>query len=117
MWRKILNLFLLSHVAIAFLMLIKTQETFLLRYINSSFIVGGLLFFLGLTFFLLSSGFFDLTAYAFRRVFTINGQALSKKEVDEMRNMSELVTIDYVPFMVTGSLILLCMGMGLFIYY
>lgn len=117
MIKKIVSLFLFSQFCVLIFMFFSPSSNHLLEYINFTFMVGGVLFFLGLTILLMSSGFLDATVYGFRRVFLVNGKALSKEEVDEMRKLSDLITIRYSPFLISGALVLLCMGLALFIYY
>jgi Zn-dependent protease with chaperone function len=116
-WKKVATMFSISQIVIILLVLIRTNSIPLIDYINVSFLIGGLFFFIALSIFLMSSGFLDLTVYGFRRVFSVNGRTLSKEEVEEMRKLSELVTVNYLPFLLTGILILFVIIGALYFYY
>ncbi len=105
---------MVAHVVIVSLMFIYFKELTLLSYINASFIVGGVLTFLGLVSFVFSTGFFDVFSVSMRKVVT------SKRRMDDvmaMRKPSEIFSGNVSPMLSSGALILIMMGIGLLIYY
>ncbi|WP_158598224.1 DUF3899 domain-containing protein [Falsibacillus albus] len=117
MLRKIAKQFLPSQIVIFAILFIKYHGITLVDYINVSFLIGGIFLFFSISIFLLSSGFFDLVTQGFRRTFAINSKMISKEEVDEMRPLSELITIPYIPSMINGFLLYAIMLICLWIYY
>ncbi|MER2088563.1 MAG: DUF3899 domain-containing protein [Sporosarcina sp.] len=112
--KKIIRNFLISHVVIILLMLIYFKEMTLLSYINASFIIGGVLTFLGLVSFIFSTGFFDVFTVSMRKVVT------SKRRMDDMmamRKPSEIFSGNVSPMLGSGALILIAMGIGLLLFY
>ncbi|NYF23988.1 DUF3899 domain-containing protein [Sporosarcina sp. JAI121] len=112
--KKIIRNFLISHVVIILLMLIYFKEMTLLSYINASFIIGGVLTFLGLVSFIFSTGFFDVFTVSMRKVVT------SKHRMDDMmamRKPSEIFSGNVSPMLGSGALILIAMGIGLLLFY
>ena len=112
--KKIIKNFLIAHAVIVLLILLYFKELTLLSYINASFIVGGMLTFLGLVSFVFSTGFFDFFTVSMRKVVT------SKRRMDDvmaMRKPSELFSGKVSPMLGSGTLILLIVGIGLLIYY
>ncbi|XKI11297.1 DUF3899 domain-containing protein [Sporosarcina sp. ANT_H38] len=105
---------MVSLVVIVSIMLIYFKELTLLSYINASFIVGGVLTFLGLVSFVFSTGFFDLFTVSMRKVVS------SKRRMDDvasMRKPSEIFSGNVSPMLGGGVLILATMGIGLLIFY
>lgn len=95
-------------------MLIYFKEMTLLSYINASFIIGGVLTFLGLVSFIFSTGFFDVFTVSMRKVVT------SKHRMDDMmamRKPSEIFSGNVSPMLGSGALILIAMGIGLLLFY
>lgn len=117
MLKKTIYWFIPSQIVIFLITIFKNHTVNLLHYINISFMLGGLFIFFGLTIYVLSSGFFDVTVYSFRRVFKVNGKELSREELNEMRPFSELVSFNFLPLLLNGILILAIMFICLFIYY
>ena len=112
--KKIVRNFLIAHVVIILLILLYFKELTLLSYINASFIVGGVLTFLGLVSFVFSTGFFDVFTVSMRKVVT------SKRRMDDvmaMRKPSEIFSGNVSPMLGSGALILVMMGIGLLIFY
>jgi hypothetical protein len=112
--KKIIRNFMVSHVVIVSFMLIYFKELTLLSYINASFIVGGVLTFLGLVSFVFSTGFFDVFTVSMRKVVT------SKRRMNDvmaMRKPSEIFSGNVSPMLGGGALILVVMGIGLLIFY
>ena len=82
------------------MMLVYFKEMTLLSYINASFIVGGVLLFLGLVSFVFSTGFFDVFTVSMRKVVT------SKRRMDDvmaMRKPSEIFSGNVSPMLGGGS--------------
>ena len=95
-------------------MLLYFKELTLLSYINASFIVGGVLTFLGLVSFVFSTGFFDVFTVSMRKVLA------SKKRMDDvmaMRRPSEIFSGNVSPMLGSGAFILAMTGIGLLIFY
>jgi len=112
--KKTVRNFLIAHVVITLIILIYFKELTLLSYINASFIVGGVLTFLGLVSFVFSTGFFDVFTVSMRKVVT------SKRRMDDvmaMRKPSEIFSGNVSPMLGAGALILVAMGIGLLIFY
>jgi len=112
--KKAVRNFLIAHVVITLIILLYFKELTLLSYINASFIVGGVLTFLGLVSFVFSTGFFDVFTVSMRKVVT------SKRRMDDvmaMRKPSEIFSGNVSPILGAGALILVVMGIGLLIFY
>ena len=111
---KIVRNFILAHIVIAVVMFSYYKEFTILSYINSSFIVGGLLTFSGLVSFIFSTGFFDVFTISMRKVIT------SKRRMDDVMSMrppSKIFTNAVSPILGSGALVLATMGIALIIYY
>ncbi|MFX3673274.1 MAG: DUF3899 domain-containing protein [Paenisporosarcina sp.] len=112
--RKKIMVFLLLQITIVTFMFIYYRELDLIPYINVSFLVGGILFFIGLIIYVLSNGFFDIFTLSMRKAFTPKRYL---NDIDTMRLPSQVIDFPYVPFLRTGGAILLCMAVALVIYY
>ncbi|MBE1555063.1 DUF3899 domain-containing protein [Sporosarcina limicola] len=106
--------FLVAQVIITALLFLYYKEFSLLTYINSSFIVGGSLVFIGLISFIFSTGFFDIFTLSMRKVFTPKRRM---EDVETMRAPSEIFSTPVFPLLASGMLILAFMGIALVIYY
>ncbi len=96
-----------------FLTMIFRSDTFsLLSYINTSFIFGGSLVFIGLWVFVVRTGVFDIFTMSMRKVF----KGKSTLEDDEMRLPSEVLDFSSYPLLFTGGITLLVMSVCLLIY-
>ncbi|WP_433748927.1 DUF3899 domain-containing protein [Falsibacillus pallidus] len=115
--KKVARLFIPSEIAVLAASYIHYHDLSLVHYINTSFFIGGLFLFFSLTIFILSSGFFDRTANGFRKTFTFNGKGLSKEELNEMKPLSELIAIPFLPSLLNGVLLMAVMMVCLWIYY
>ncbi|RTZ56030.1 DUF3899 domain-containing protein [Bacillus sp. SAJ1] len=104
-----------SQILVFLLSFIRYHAIGLLQYINISFIIGGILLFISISIFILNTGFFDVTAEGFRRVF--NKNKLTKEDLDEMRPVSELITFNYKPMFLNALIMLLLMAFALILYY
>lgn len=112
--KTIIRNFLIVHLLIAVMMLVYFKEMTLLSYINASFIIGGIITFIGLVSLVFSTGFFDVFTVSMRKVFT------SKKRMEDvmsMRKPSEIFTGNVGPFLSVGALILAATGIALIIFY
>ena len=107
-------LFLLIQICIVTIMLIYYHEFGLVPYINVSFLLGSVLFFIGLIIYVVSNGFFDIFTMSMRKTFTPKRYL---EDTDSMRLPSEVMDFTYVPFLRIGGLVLLCMTVVLVIYY
>lgn len=93
------------------------QKLTLLNFINISFFFASGLLFIAFLTITVKGGFFDGITYGFRRMFISKGKELSKKEVEEMTPVSELITFSHSPFLISGLILTAIMVMALFIYY
>ncbi|MCM3595236.1 DUF3899 domain-containing protein [Metabacillus idriensis] len=118
MKRKLfLSTFSVSFVLVFMLSLLFYGEITLLHYINISFYISGILLFISLFLLVAEGGFFDGITQGFRRTFQSKGSNLEKEEVEEMRLFSELLSIEYMPFLLAGLLLAATMLAGLMLYY
>lgn len=118
MKRKLfLSTFSVSFVLVFMLSLLFYGEITLLHYINISFYISGILLFISLFLLVAEGGFFDGITQGFRRTFQSKGRDLEKEEVEEMRLFSELLSIEYMPFLLAGLLLAATMLAGLMLYY
>lgn len=85
----------------------------LLSYINTSFVYGGALVFIGLWVFVIRTGVFDIFTMSMRKVF----KGKSTLEDDEMRLPSQVMAFSSSPLLVVGGVTLLIMGICLLIYW
>ncbi|WP_019414137.1 DUF3899 domain-containing protein [Paenisporosarcina sp. TG20] len=109
-----LIIFSLIQILIVIIMLINNQSLGLIPYINTSFLFGATLVFIGLVVYVFSKGFFDIFTMSMRKVFTPKRYL---EDVTSMRSPSELFDFPYIPLFQIGGTILLCMSIALFIYY
>lgn len=114
---RLLKKFLLSALAVQVIILLtilfRKQQISLLSYIDTSFIYGGILFFIGATIYVVQSGFFDIFTISMRKAFDVR----QGFEVDEMRTPSELLAAPFLPLLSVGTATILLMGIALFSYY
>lgn len=111
---QIIMFFLVSQIVIFLLSFLVSKEISLLHYINTSFYIGASFIFISLLFITVQSGFFDVVSHSFRLFFS--GKTMTKKEVDEMRPLSKVITFNYNPLFINGLLIILVMLVALYIY-
>ncbi len=111
-----LNLaFLLCSQLIIFILMFFSNSISLLSYINKSFYITSLLLFISLAIFTVNTGFFDVVTKSFRLIFA--GKDVTRETVDEMRPLSQIITINYSPLLFIGFINLaLCLA-ALFFYY
>lgn len=112
--KRTLRDFLIAHIFIALVMFFYYNEFSLHSYINTSFIVGGLVFLVGLISFVFSTGFFDVFTVSMRKALT------SKHRMDDvmsMRKPSEIFSSNVSPLLACGGLVLTVMGIALVTYY
>lgn len=112
--RKVLVNFLIAHITIVLLLFLYYKEFSALTYINSSFIVGGIIVFIGLVFFVFSTGFFDFFTVSMRKVFTSKRRMA---DVMSMRTPSEIFSGSFSPLVISGFLVLLETCIVLLFYY
>ncbi|WP_237146590.1 DUF3899 domain-containing protein [Planococcus halocryophilus] len=92
--------------------ILRTDELTLLSYINSSFVYGGILLFLGLWVFVIRTGVFDIFTISMRKAFKLK----STIEDDEMRPPSEALGFSSSFLLIIGTITLLIMLICLMIY-
>jgi hypothetical protein len=112
--KNILRNFLISQIIILLIMILYYKEFTIIYYINSSFIVGGSITFIGLITYIFSTGFFDFFTVSMRKVFT------PKRLMDDvmsMRKPSEIFSAPVFPLLGSGVLVLAAMGIALVIFY
>ena len=112
--KKMIRNFIIAHVFILGLMFVLYKEMTLLTYINCSFIIGGILTFLGLVSYIFSTGFFDVFAVTMRKVITPKRHM---EDVNSMRPPSEIYSASVTSILGSGGLILATMGVALLLYY
>ena len=110
----IIRNFFIAHFIIILMIFFYYKEITILSYINSSFIVGGLLTLLGLVSFIFSTGFFDVFTISMRKVITSKRRM---EDVMSMRPPSKIFTNAVSPILGSGALVLATMGIALIIYY
>ncbi|MCA1320081.1 DUF3899 domain-containing protein [Bacillus tianshenii] len=92
----------------------------LLVFINTSFFFSGITLFFTMLILVTQKGFFDAITYGFRKIFAAK-QADKQLEEDsstEMRNPSELLdSINVSPLLIGALLLLVCMLIGLVVFY
>jgi len=109
-----LMIFLLLQFLIVIIAFIYYRELALIPYINVSFLVGGVLFFIGLLIYVVSNGFFDIFTKTMRKAFT---PKRFLNDVESMRTPSEVFDFPYIYFFRFGGAILLCTAGALTLYY
>lgn len=110
--KKIFVWILIIQVLIFLTMIFRPEKFSLLSYINSSFVLGGILVFIGAWIFVVQTGVFDIFTDSMRKVF----RRKSTLENDEMRSPSELIPFSSVPILLVGAATLILMGISLLIY-
>ncbi|MBD1383050.1 DUF3899 domain-containing protein [Metabacillus arenae] len=115
--RKAFIIFIFSLLATVTVSFIIYKRISLVDFINISFIISGLLILFSLLLVVVNGGFFDGVSYGFRRLFQSGGKTITKKEVEEMIPLSEMIDIEYAPILFAGILLGIIMLAGLFIYY
>ncbi|AYC29009.1 DUF3899 domain-containing protein [Paenisporosarcina cavernae] len=113
MTRKLV-FFGILEVIIAISMLLYYKNFSLLSYINVSFVVGGIVFLLGIFVYVVAGGFFDIFTKSIRDVFTRRHQ---EEDMLNMRLPSQVIDFSAVPFFQIGGTILLTMVVALVVYY
>jgi len=111
---KIIRNFIIAQIMSLFIMLVYFKELTLLSYINSSFVIGGTITFLGLVSFVFSTGFFDVFTVTTRKMLTRKSRM---EDVLSMRKPSEIFSANVSPLLGSGALVLIVMGIGLIIFY
>lgn len=114
-FQRTIFLFLLAQALVIVLSFLTVHSISLLEYINFSFYIGGLFILFSLFFFVVEKGFFDAITKSFRLIF--GRRHVTKKEVNEMKPPSQLISFNYSPFFLSGLLIIGCMLIALFIYF
>jgi len=112
--KKRMMIFLLLQICIVTIIFIYYRELGLTPYINVSFLVGGVLVFIGLMIYVVSNGFFDIFTMSMRKVFTPKRYL---PDIESMRAPSQVMDLPYIPFLRFGGAVLLCMTVALMIYY
>ena len=106
--------FISIQILISVLMILVYGNFQLVSYINMSFLVGGIITFVGMMTYVVAGGFFDFFTESTRKVFTPRHM---KKEASKMRLPSEIFSFPHKPILALGLSSLFCMCIALFIYY
>lgn len=106
--------FISIQILILVLMTLVYGNFQLVSYINMSFLVGGIITFVGMMTYVVAGGFFDFFTESTRKVFTPRHM---KKEASQMRLPSEIFSFPHKPILALGLSSLFCMCIALFIYY
>ncbi len=112
--KKIILNFIIAQITSFFIMLVYFKEMTLLSYIDSSFLVGGTITFIGLVSLVFSTGFFDVFIVTTRKMLTRKSRM---EDVMSMRKPSEIFSAPVSPLLGSGALVLIVMGIGLVIFY
>ncbi|HSO58900.1 MAG TPA: DUF3899 domain-containing protein [Paenisporosarcina sp.] len=112
--KKKFVIFVVLQILIVTIMFLYYQKVGLTPYINSSFLVGGILIFIGLIIYVVSNGFFDIFTMSMRKAFTPKRY---QKDTESMRSPSAILDFPYMPFFQLGGSILLCMALALIFYF
>jgi Domain of unknown function (DUF3899) len=115
--KKSLTLVIVSLILSILLSFFIYQKLTLLSFINISFFFGAGLLFIAFLTLTVKGGFFDGITYGFRRMFVSKGKELSKQEVDEMTPVSELLTFNHSPFLISGLIVTVIMTLATIFYY
>ncbi|MFY4774339.1 DUF3899 domain-containing protein [Metabacillus sp. RGM 3146] len=115
--KKSIRLFLIAFLLTFIVSLVRYHSITFLYFINISFVISFALLFCGLFVYVTQGGFFDAITYGFRRVFQSQGKELAKEEVNEMQSLSELISLDYHPLLISGGALAVIMLICLGIYY
>ncbi|QPC46071.1 DUF3899 domain-containing protein [Mangrovibacillus cuniculi] len=86
----------------------------LLNFVNTLFYIGGTSAFIGVSIYILSSGFFDLMAYGVKKTFA--PKAVLEND-DENRYLSELITLPFGFLLWNGLVLLILMGIGIYLLH
>lgn len=106
---------LLCSQLIIFILMFFSNSISVLSYINNSFYISSLLLLISLAIFTVNTGFFDVVTKSFRLIFA--GKDVTRETEDEMRPLSQIITIKYSPLLFVGFINLaLCLA-ALFFYY
>lgn len=103
---------LIIQILIFLTMTFRSDPFSLLSYINTSFVFGGVMVFIGLWVFVIRTGVFDIFTMSMRKVF----KGKSTLEDDEMRLPSQVMAFSSSPLLIIGGITLLAMGICLLIY-
>lgn len=91
---------------------LRGEELTLLSYINTSFVYGGILLFVGTWIFVVQTGAFDIFTMSMRKFYRVK----STLEDDEMRLPSEIIPFSSAPLLIIGLVTVLLMAISLLIY-
>ncbi|MFD2215393.1 DUF3899 domain-containing protein [Metabacillus endolithicus] len=115
--KKSFTLVIVSLISSILLSFFIYQKLTLLSFINISFFFGAGLLFIAFLTLTVKGGFFDGITYGFRRMFVSKGKELSKQEVEEMTPVSELLTFNHSPFLISGIIVTVIMTLATILYY
>ena len=115
--KKSFTLVIVSLISSILLSFFIYQKLTLLSFINISFFFGAGLLFIAFLTLTVKGGFFDGITYGFRRMFVSKGKELSKQEVEEMTPVSELLTFNHSPFLISGIIVTVFMTLATILYY
>lgn len=106
--------FLALQFLIVLIMLFRYKDLKLIDYINVSFVAGGIVLFVGLTAYILSSGFFDIFTVSTRKVFVRSSRL---EDVKNMRAPSQIVSMPFKGILQIGGATIMMMFIALMFYY
>ncbi|MEK3989255.1 MULTISPECIES: DUF3899 domain-containing protein [Robertmurraya] len=106
---------LLCSQIIIFILMFFSNSISVLNYINKSFYISSLLLFISLAIFTVNTGFFDVVTKSFRLIFA--GKDVTRETVDEMRPLSQIITVKYSPLLFVGFINLALCLIALLFYY
>ncbi|KAB8139113.1 DUF3899 domain-containing protein [Gracilibacillus oryzae] len=114
-----LPVFIVNCLVCLILNILLYKEITIVHNINISFYLSGLYLGAGLLLFVISRGFFDITASSFKKVFTrTNKQQQWQDQWQDNRKPSEKININVIKFfLVQGGLMFLVMVVLLVIYF
>lgn len=105
---------ILAHAVILLLMFVSFDGWTLVSYVNASFVVGGLITFVGLIVYILSTGFFDVFTTSMRKVFTPKHLL---QDIKSMRTPSQIFSGSAGSLLASGALVLIACIIALIAYY
>ncbi|MBM7580308.1 DUF3899 domain-containing protein [Jeotgalibacillus terrae] len=107
----------LGYLFYGIVLLSGNAEPGLESFIDASFYISFIYLFIAVTFYILSTGFFDITTDSLRKVLMI-GKKMTKEEVEDMRSLSDAASyFNTKPLLFAGIITFMLMGIGLFLYY
>lgn len=117
MLKKFSLLFASSQICVILISLLLYGRLQLLHYINITFLIGAAFLLFSITVYLLSTGFFDIVTTGFRKTFGVWSRMVSKEDIEDMRPLSEAVSMNFLPALLNGLAMMAAMFIALYFYY